>query len=277
MDSFVYLYPVFMTTPHFLRWDPSPYLIGNGEGFSLTWYGVIFVLGFALAYYFSKRIFIREKLPLKSLDSLLFLCLGLSILFARLVHVFFYDWAYYSQHPDEILLTWKGGLASHGGGLGLMLALFIWTRFNKQVNYWTILDIMAITTPLAGAFIRVGNFMNSEILGLPTDLPWAVEFVQFDGIPRHPAQLYEAICYLGIFAGMYLLYLRRGLETPRYYLYRFLFCIFSARFFIEFIKENQESFEHGWLLNMGQLLSIPFIIIGFAGMIVPPIQPGKRS
>jgi len=265
-----------MSIPHYIRWDPSPYLIGNGEGFSLTWYGVIFVSGFALAYYFSKRIFIREKLPLKSLDSLLFLCLGLSILFARLVHVFFYDWAYYSQHPGEILLTWKGGLASHGGGLGLMTALFIWTRFNRQISYWLILDIIAITTPLAGAFIRIGNFMNSEILGIPGTVPWAIEFVQADGIPRHPAQLYEAICYLAIFSGLYFLYLRKGLVAPRYYLYRFLFFIFSARFFIEFIKENQETFAHSWALNMGQILSIPFIIIGFTGMMLPLLLQNRR-
>ena len=264
-------------TAMLIVWDPNKYILPDLLPFSLGWYGVLFVSGFACAYYIAKKIYRELELPEAHLDNLLLLSLVLSILFARLFHVFFYDPESYLGNPSEILKIWEGGLASHGGGFGLMLALWLWTRHYKQKTYWIILDIMAIVTPLAGAFIRVGNFFNSEILGKASDLPWAVVFVQRNPIPRHPAQLYESIAYLAIFILLYYTYKKKGFPSPSYYLYRFLFWIFLSRFIIEFLKEPQEVLPMDLPLNMGQLLSIPFIVVGLWGILRPGLFPKKSN
>lgn len=255
---------------YYLQWNPNPYILDGVLPFHLHWYGVLFVTGFALAYYFAQKIYKELELPAAMLDNLLLLSLFFSILFARIFHVLFYDFELYANNPSHILKIWEGGLASHGGGFGLMVALYIWTKYYKQKTYWIILDIMAIVTPLAGAFIRIGNFVNSEILGKVSDLPWAVVFLQEENpIPRHPAQLYESLAYFAIFLIQYFTYKKVGFPAKAYYLFRFLFYIFSVRFIIEFVKEKQENISIDLGLNMGAILSIPFIVVGLIGILGP--------
>lgn len=244
-----------------MHWHPSPYIFQT-EGFSLRWYGVLFALGFALGYSIFKKLAAKEGVNLSKIDSLLFLCIVLSLLTSRLVHVFFYDFGYYRQHPNEILKIWEGGLASHGGGIGLIIAVMIWSKYIYTCNPLKIIDLMTISAMFAGGCIRLGNFMNSEILGKPTDSFLGVVFDLRDPLPRYPAQLIESIV---IFAATYILYWAYKKGALRYPLRMtglFLVLAFAPRFFIEFIKENQESSALGLAINMGQILSIPYVIIG---------------
>jgi prolipoprotein diacylglyceryl transferase len=244
-----------------MHWHPSPYIFKT-EAFSLRWYGVLFALGFALGYSIFKKLAAKEDVNLSKVDSLLFLCIVLSLLTSRLVHVFFYDFGYYSKHPDEILKIWEGGLASHGGGIGLIIAVLIWSKYIYTCNPLKIIDLMTISAMFAGGCIRLGNFMNSEILGKPTDSFLGIVFDLRDPLPRYPAQLIESIV---IFAATYVLYLaykKGALKYPLRMTGLFLVLAFVPRFFIEFIKENQESSSLGFAINMGQILSIPYVIIG---------------
>lgn len=253
-----------MLTAFFIHWNPNPFILPDLLPIPMRWYGILFVTGFALAFYFAKKIYKELELPAAALDNLLLLSLFFSVVFARIFEILFYDLDTYINNPIQVLKIWEGGLASHGGGFGLMLALLIWTKYYKQQTYWIILDLMAIVTPLAGAFIRLGNFMNSEIVGVESNLPWAVIFEKIDAIPRHPAQLYESAAYFLIFIIQYLTYKKVGFPYKAFYLYRFLFYIFSVRFLIEFIKVKQENVDLG--LNMGAILSVPFIIVGLWGI-----------
>src|SRR5690606_6756519 len=168
----------------------------------------------------------------------------------------------YTCHTNcNFLFTGFHGLASHGGALGILAGIFLFCRKTKTGFLW-LTDRLIIVIPLAGAFVRIGNFFNSEIIGLPSDLPWAVVFERVDAIPRHPAQLYEAICYLLIFILLWNVYHRKPKLKPGFLFGLFLILLFSARFAIEFLKENQEAFEEGMQYNMGQLLSLPFIAVG---------------
>ncbi len=213
------------------------------------------------------------------MDNLLTYIVVGTVVGARLGHVLFYDPAYYFSHPIEIFLpvaevngsyTFIGfqGLASHGGALGVLLAIIMYTRKYKT-NLWWVLDRVAIATPITGAFIRLGNFIYSEIYGKPTNGNWGVVFQREDLIPRHPTQLYEAVSYLLIFIILYTAYKKAGTKDFRGRLFAiFLILLFLARFIIEFFKENQVSFEDGLTLNMGQILSIPFILIGLILVII---------
>lgn len=246
--------------PFYFRWNPDPILFDFGF-IQLKAYGVLFVTGFVLGYFFFRREAIRKSIPVAQLDTLLFLVLGLSILGARLAHVFFYDWALYKHNPGSILKIWEGGLASHGGGIGMVLGAWIWCRFVAKVSFWRVVDLMAVPTPLAGAFIRMGNLWNSEILGKPTEVPWAFIFEARDSVPRHPVQLYEAACYMAGSVILFLLYRKFGLRHTGLLTAAFLLVIFIPRFILEFFKEPQESYDLGVALNTGQVLSIPFIIV----------------
>lgn len=245
----------------FVRWNPDPVMVDLGF-LQPKWYGVLFVTGFALGYLFFKKEAVKQGISVKKIDYLLFLVLGLSIVAARLAHVFFYDWELYRNNPGDIIKIWEGGLASHGGGLGILLAVWIWCRFIVKENMWKILDLMAIPIPLAGAFIRMGNLWNSEILGKPTDVPWAFIFESKDMVPRHPVQLYEAVCYVLGSVILYLIYKKIGLQKRGLLVGAFLLVIFVPRFLLEFLKEPQENYDLGIALNTGQLLSIPFIVVG---------------
>lgn len=249
-----------------ITWTVSPTIVDLGV-LSLRWYGLLFATGFALGYFITKKVYQKAGRSESELDTLLWFVVGGAIIGARLGHVFFYNWEYYSQHLLEIPQVWQGGLASHGGGIGLFLALWLYSRYViKQPMLW-ITDRIAMSVPLAGAFIRLGNLMNHEIVGAPTEVPWAFLFTKYESVPlpRHPAQLYEASAYLLIFAWLFFLFWRSNAkQKPGLLTGLVLVLIFIARFLIEFVKEVQEPWEVGLTLNMGQMLSIPMILAGLA-------------
>jgi phosphatidylglycerol---prolipoprotein diacylglyceryl transferase len=254
-------------------WDVDPALLKIG-GFELRYYSLFFALGFIFGYMIVKRMFLKADIPIKELDNLLIYVVVGGLAGARLGHCLFYDWAYFSQHPLEMFLpvqfspefrfTGFQGLASHGGAIGIIIALILFVRKSSLKNYLQVLDYVAIPTALAGALIRLGNLMNSEIYGHETDLPWGFVFVRNgDTWASHPTQIYEALAYLMVFVTLMILY-RKFWKQTYYGLYigLFLVMVFTFRFFIEFVKEVQVSFEESMSLNMGQILSIPFVLIG---------------
>ncbi len=250
-------------------WNPDDVII-DMSFFALRYYSLFFLIAFALSYLVIKRQFNKHGIGLEFLDKLAFYVFIGTLIGARLGHCLFYDFGYYAQHPLEIFLpvslephfriTGFQGLASHGAGLGIMLSLFMFSK-KYVFNFWFLLDQVSLVVPLAGFFIRLGNLMNSEIIGKPTDVPWAFVFVKQDQLPRHPAQLYEAFSYLLIFCIMKVLMKNAG-RKQGFYFGLLLVLVFSARFLIEFFKEIQSTFEAGMMIDMGQLLSIPFVLAG---------------
>jgi len=245
-----------------ITWDVNPEIFRIGS-FAVRWYGLLFASAFLFGYIIMGKIFKNENLSDVLLDRLtIYMVIGV-IVGARLGHCLFYEPGYYLSHPVEILRIWKGGLASHGAAIGILLAIWLFVRKEHKDYTWA-LDRIAIVVALAGVFIRTGNLMNSEIYGIPTTLPWGFVFLR-DGqsVPRHPTQIYEALAYLSIFILLYTLYWRKKGEHIQGTLIS-LACIliFTARFFIEFLKTEQVDFEKGMALNMGQLMSIPFVILG---------------
>lgn len=260
----------------FINWDVSPEIFNLG-GISIRYYGLLFAVAFILGYKVEEKMFKSEGLPMAWLDKLWLYVAIATIVGARLGHCIFYDWAYYSQHPLEMILpvrfspefkfTGYQGLASHGAAIGIIAGLWYYSRKVSKKSIFWILDRAVIPIALAGFFIRTGNLMNSEIVGLPTNMPWGFRFVNSGlpdpELPRHPAQLYEAICYLVSFFVLMYLYWRTNVRKKMGFIFgAFLILIFSARFVIEFVKEVQEPWEAGMALNMGQILSIPFILVG---------------
>jgi phosphatidylglycerol---prolipoprotein diacylglyceryl transferase len=259
----------------FIYWNIDPEIISL-MGFPVRYYGTLFAGGIVLSIMVLKWIFKRENISPDKLDTLTIYGMVGIFVGARLGHCLFYDPSYYFEHPLEMLLpiqisdqgeykfTGYLGLASHGGTLGLIIALILYAKKTKESILKTI-DLLAVVAPLGSCFIRIANLMNSEIVGLPTNVPWAFVFVRVDNLPRHPAQLYEAIAYLAIFGLMLYLYNSKRYKLQNGFFFGLVISlIFIARFFIEFIKERQVSFEEGMQLDMGQLLSIPFIIVGLA-------------
>jgi len=256
-----------------LNWNVDPVIFMVTDSFPLKYYGALFACGLLLGYYFVRSIYKKEHLSVDNLDSLLVYVILGTILGARLGHCFFYEADYFLKHPIEILLPIKKvagvykfvgfqGLASHGGTIGVLLAIILYCRKYKVKFLW-LLDKMALGVPITAAFIRLGNFMNSEIYGKPTNGNWGVVFQRDDLIPRHPTQLYEAFSYLLIFGILFWMYKSERIKQANGLIFgSFLTLLFLARFLIEFFKENQESFENNMLINMGQILSIPFILIG---------------
>ena len=243
-------------------WNASPVLFSIG-GLSIRWYGLLFALGFIIGYEIVSWMYKQEHKPQKDIENLTIVMILATIIGARLGHCFFYEPAYYLSHPFEIIAVWKGGLASHGAAIGILLGLWLYTLAKKNVNYLWLLDRIVVPVALAGCFIRLGNFFNSEILGNPANVPWAIIFVRVDDIPRHPVQLYESISYLIIFIILFFTYKKKKAQTPRGLLFgMFLVLVFSVRFILEFFKAQQTYLEESLTLNMGQILSIPFIIVG---------------
>lgn len=243
-------------------WNLDPEIIELGP-FSIRYYGVLFALAFILGYYIFQKIFKNEGISIEVLDRLtLYMIIG-TVIGARLGHCLFYEPEFYLSNPLEILKIWRGGLASHGAAIGILIMLYLFTRKEKKPYAW-ILDRIVIVVALAGFFIRTGNLMNSEIYGVETNLPWGFVFkIQGEILPKHPTQIYEGLAYLAIFFLLYRIYFKtKGNFKPGLLFSLFLILVFTARFFIEFIKENQVGFESDLPLNMGQFLSIPFIIIG---------------
>lgn len=257
-----------------IRWDVTPEII---EGWKTpNFYGLLFVTGLVLGYFVIRKMFRKEQIADEILDKLVLYVVIATVVGARLGHVFFYDWSYYKAHPEDIIKVWEGGLASHGGAIALVIALILFNwRVLKKPTMW-IFDRIAAPIAIAGTFIRLGNLMNSEIVGTPTDVPWAFEFVyyfnenimQFDPTPRHPAQLYEAIMYLFIFVIlMFLFWKKNAWKKPGLMFGTFLILLFGGRFFVEFFKMGQSVYDESLAINTGQRLSIPFVIAGIAILI----------
>ncbi len=261
-----------------ITWDVSPEIFRIGP-LPIRWYSLGWLLAFAVGFHLVRWVYRKEGKPEGDLESvLLYMILG-AIIGARLGHCFFYRPDYYLANPLEIIAFWKGfrGLASHGGAVGILVSLYIFSRRHPDQPYLWLVDRVVGPTALGGFFIRMGNFMNSEILGLPTDVPWAMVFVRVDSIPRHPAQLYEALSYLAIFFLLLTLYRKKGPKLPSGLLLgTFLATVFGARFFIEFVKERHVPFEAGLPLSMGQILSIPTVLVGL-GLILWATGRGKKT
>jgi len=255
----------------FIIWNPDPEIFRIGS-IAVRWYGVLFALGFVFGYLILQRMFRTEGVPLKLLDSLTTYMIIGTLIGARLGHCLFYEPDYYLAHPMKIFAVWEGGLASHGAGIGIIIALIIFSSVKKKPFLWVI-DHVVIVVALAGFLIRMGNLMNSEIFGHVTTLPWGFLFLRSSNPidaedPRHPTQIYEALSYLLIF--FYLIwyyYHKKGKPEPGYIFGMFLILIFGVRFFIEFVKEPQVGFEATMALNMGQWLSIPFVLAGIYFMV----------
>lgn len=245
-----------------IEWSVSPELFHLGP-FSIRWYGFLFALAFVLGYLIMTRIFKTENKPQSDLEQLAIYMIFGTVIGARLGHCLFYNPDYYLSNPAEIIMVWKGGLASHGAAIGIIAAMYIFSKKKKNLQLLWILDRVVIVTALGGSLIRLGNLFNSEIIGLPAELPWAFIFAALDDIPRHPTQLYEATAYFIIFLILFFVYKNKREKIGNGFLLGlFLILIFTFRFFVEFFKENQSSFEEGMALNMGQVLSIPFVMIG---------------
>ena len=277
-----------------IHWNIDPAIFRLG-GFELRWYSILFVSGFIIGWFIFKKFFRREGVPEKLLDPLLYTLLIATIVGARLGHCLFYQPDYYLTSWKgfaEIFMPWKGGLASHGGAIALLLAMWWYAaHYGKKYGFdflW-IMDRLVITVCFAGALIRLGNLFNSEIYGDVTTLPWGIVF-EHNGetLPKHPTQLYEALSYTILGFSLMAAYNKKLEKLKRGEIFGiFLICLFGIRFLIEFIKEPQVEFETSMALNMGQLLSIPFILAGAAllawsltkggpAMVTPPEKPKKE-
>ena len=265
---------------NYITWNVDPELFSIGP-LTVRWYGLLWAVGIWLALIIVQRIFKHEKHPEAWVDKLFIYTVLGTIVGARLGHCFFYEWKelaesvtflgisfkygnHYLTHPWELLYIWRGGLASHGGAIGILIAMYYYNKNVSKKGYIWIFDRLVIGVALAGAAIRLGNLMNSEIYGTATTLPWGFIFVR-DGQtePMHPTQIYEMIYCLVTFAVTYWLYYKKEAYKKTGLIFGvFLLGIFGTRFLLEFIKLNQEAFESGMILNMGQILSVPFIIWG---------------
>lgn len=259
-----------------IDWNPSPEIFTiPGINWPVRWYGLLWALALLASQYIMKIIFVREGKTLKQLDKLtMYIVLG-TIIGARLGHCLFYGPHFdvydnegnlieegYLSHPLNILKIYEGGLASHGGAVGILISAFLYAR-SEKMNFLWLMDRLSVVVPLSGMFIRLGNLMNSEIIGTPTNVPWAFRFVQIDNVPRHPSQLYEAIFCLFLFGVLFILWNKRFFFSVSGTMFGILcFLLFTERFLVEFIKENQVDFENSMALNMGQWLSIPLVLTG---------------
>lgn len=260
----------------FITWTFDPELISSPV--TVRWYGLMFAIGFLVGYEIVWRLFRHEGAPEKWVGSLFVYVVVATFFGARFGHVFFYAWDYYSQHLGDILKVWEGGLASHGGAIGIVIAILLYSKYVTKKNpLWTF-DRLVVPVPFVGALIRMGNLFNHEIYGGPTDLPWGFSFIDNIGawmhgaqpimtVPCHPTQIYEALCYLALFVMLMLMYWKWNAQRRQGLIFGVFFTVlFSARFLIEYVKNVQEPWEVGMIesigMNMGQLLSVPFVIVG---------------
>ena len=258
-----------------INWDPNPELFNLFGHIPVRYYGLLWVIGIACSYFVVRYQYRDKKIGDDKFEPLFFYCFFGILIGARLGHCLFYQPEYYLHHFWEMILPiqflpdggwkWTGyaGLASHGGTLGLMTALWLYCR-KMKMHYMDVLDMIAVATPICACFIRLANLMNSEIIGKATDVPWAFIFVREDQYPRHPGQLYEALAYFCFFLLILFIYKKRGPKSvgTGFYFGLCLTLIFTFRFFIEYTKEIQVAFEAGLPMDMGQILSIPLIITG---------------
>lgn len=285
-----------MNIPGYILWNPDVVAFSFGP-VEVRWYSLLWCIGLFAVYQLMHYLFKEQKLSEDKFEPMFLYCFLGILIGARLGHCLFYEPEYYLSRPMEMILpmrkfadgewhfTGYEGLASHGGTLGLMIAIILYSR-NVKLNLMHVLDNVAIVTPVCACAIRLGNLMNSEIIGHPTDVPWAFVFERVDMLPRHPGQLYEAICYaIFFFIGWFIYRLSLKKETMErytsnarkplvdirvgsgFYFGLCLFLIFLSRIFIELTKENQVDFESGMMFNMGQLLSVPFVLLGLYCML----------
>jgi len=251
-----------MIIPLSINWNLNPEIFPLGP-FSVRWYGLLFAAAIYLGFVIIEKMFKKEGHNQVIIDRLAFYTVVGLILGARLGHCFFYEPEFYLAHPLEILKIWHGGLASHGAAIGIITALILFSKKSK-LNFFYVLDRIVVVVALGGFFVRMGNLMNSEIYGIVTDLPWGFVFLQnHETLPKHPTQIYEALAYLFIFIFLFKLYKKGVGKMANGNLFGwFLILVFGVRFFVEFIKNDQVAFEQTMALNMGQWLSIPFVLIG---------------
>lgn len=274
---------------NYILWNPDVEAF-HILGLSIRWYSLCWLIGLLLAYFIVQRLYKQQKIKDELFDPLFLYCFFGILIGARLGHCLFYQPEYYLtsvKHFIEMIVPihfmvgggWKfvgyEGLASHGGTIGLIVALYLYYR-RTRLNLWQVLDNIAIATPITACFIRLGNLMNSEIIGKVTDVPWAFIFERVDKVPRHPGQLYEAIAYfVFFFVGLWFYRKHPQRVGTGFFFGLCLTLIFTFRFFIEYTKDIQVNFESGMLFNMGQILSIPFIIIGIYCICRKQKQPTK--
>ena len=266
----------------FITWNVDPEIF---SGFvTVRWYGLMFAIGFLIGYELVARMFKHEGAPEKWLGILLIYVVVATIVGARLGHVFFYEWDIYKADPIRILYIWEGGLASHGGTIAIILAVILFSIFvTKRSPLWTF-DRLVIAIALVGGLIRIGNLFNSEIYGTATTLPWGFMFVRsrewhelYEGQAVHPTQIYEALCYFALFALLMWMYWKKNAEErPGLILGVFFIGIFLPRFLIEYIKNDQVAREATMTLNIGQQLSIPFILLGVFLVIYAFMRPRQH-
>lgn len=257
----------------YITWTVDPDLFSIGP-LTVRWYGLMWALGFLLGYWIESKIYLREKMTQDQMDKLFIYMLVGTVIGARLGHCFFYNPSYYLSNLGEILCVWKGGLSSHGGACGILVALWIFAKRVALKDFIWVMDRIVIAVALCGACIRFGNLMNHEIYGHATDVPWAFEFIKnihhwqagaepVFSAPSHPTQIYEMLYCLITFAIVMFLYWRTNARHYQGFIFGvFLICVFLSRFCLEFLKNSQETFEDDMVLNMGQLLSLPLIIWG---------------
>lgn len=256
-----------------ISWDPQ---LGIDLGFiEIRFYSLMFLLAFAVGYYITKKIYLREGISLEKLDTLLMYVVFGTLLGARLGHVLFYQAELFTEDPLSILLPFRfvpvfeftgfQGLASHGATIGIFIAAYYYCKKTIQKSVFWILDRIVIPIAIGGAFVRIGNFLNSEIIGKPTNTDFGVIFVQLgENFPRHPSQLYESVCYFALFALLFFLYWKTTIRKSQGLLFGVFFStLWIIRFVVEYSKEPQVAERADWFFNTGQLLSIPFILIGF--------------
>jgi len=264
----------------FITWTADPVWFHIGP-LAIRWYSLAFMVGFLVGYEIEARIYRHEGAPERWLGILLMWTVAGTIIGARLGHVFFYEWDVYRADPIRILYIWEGGLASHGGTIAIIIAVILFSIFvTKRSPLWTF-DRLVIAIALVGGLIRIGNLFNSEIFGTATTLPWGFMFVRsrewhelYEGQAVHPTQLYEALCYFALFALLMWMYWKKNAEErPGLILGVFFIGIFLPRFLIEFIKNDQVAREATMTLNIGQQLSIPFILLGVGLVIYAMMRP----
>jgi phosphatidylglycerol---prolipoprotein diacylglyceryl transferase len=260
-----------------IEWSFKPEIVTLGP-IVLRWYSLLFMFAFLFGFFIMQWIYKKEGYKPERVDELFMIMFLSTIIGARLGHCFFYDPSYFLSHPLEILMIWKGGLASHGAAIGILTGLYYYSKKNPDLSYAWIIDRIVIVVALSGFFIRMGNLFNSEIIGIPTNSDWGFIFTNVDSIPRHPTQLYEAIAYLIFFFVLFFIYNKNKGKLSDWLLTGLFFLmVFGFRFFVEFYKENQSGFEQGMLLNMGQLLSIPLAIAGLILVILSISKTRKKK
>lgn len=267
-----------MESTHFV-WNVDRMLLPIYGEFGIRWYSLLFAGGIVMGYFIMKSIFKAEGKSLEAMEALpTYIILG-TLIGARLGHCLFYEPEVYLRDPIRILFVHEGGLASHGGFLGVILAAALFAKKFKNIPVFWLLDRIAMPAMLAAACIRLGNFFNSEILGLPSQVPWAVIFAKYDSIPRHPSQIYEALGYAWISLVFYIFYLKADRKIPEGRWFGLIMLVsWSFRAAMEHFKENQVAFEQGLALNMGQLLSIPFLLVGLGcALLIPHKIPFLRK